>query len=138
MIPCERYTFFTLARDASFFLLGAVTLMVGFSFAPPLAFKIGASIALIFALLMLLRSTLLTEERFRRSEVWRALEPDERPSGEHGLRAARDYMDEMMLRFAKSSSAIAGVLYGSALVLSLTATDPEIDGFVTASVASLQ
>ena len=138
MIPCERYALFTLARDASFFLLAAVTLMIGFSFAPPLAFKIGATIALIFTLVLLIRSFLLTEERFRRSEVWRGLEPDERPSGEDGVRIARDYMDYLLLRFAKSASAIAGVLYGSALVLSLTATNSETDGFVTAAVAGLQ
>ena len=120
MIPCERYALFTLARDASFFLLAAVTLMVGFSFEPPLAFKIGATVALIFTVVMLIRSYLLTQERFLRSEVWRGLAPDERPAGEHGLRIARDYMQELMLRFAKSSSAVAGVLYGSALVLSVS------------------
>ena len=138
MIPCERYALFTLARDASFFLLGAVTLMIGFSFAPPLAFKIGATIALIFTVILLIRSFLLTEERFRRSEVWRGLVPEERPAGEDGVRIARDYMEYLLLRFAKSASAIAGVLYGSALVLSLTAANPDADGFVTAAVAGLR
>jgi hypothetical protein len=120
MIPCERYAFFTLARDASFFLLAAVMLMIAFSFEPPLAFEIGASVALLFSLLLLVRSYLLTPDRFMRSEVWRGLLPDERPAGEHGVRIARAYMEEQMLRFAKSSSAIAGLLYGSALILSLT------------------
>lgn len=120
MIPCERYAFFTLARDAGFFSLAAVTLMIAFSFEPPLAFEIGASVALIFSIILLLRSSLLTQERFLRSEVWRGLDPDERPAGEHGVRIARVHVQEMMLRFAKSSSAIAGVLYGSALLLSLT------------------
>jgi len=120
MIPCERYAFFTLARDAGFFSLAAIVLMIGFSFEPPLAFEIGASVALLFSVLLLLRSLLLTPERFMRSEVWRGLNPDERPAGEHGIRIARDYMRETMLRFAKSSSAIAGLLYGSALILSLT------------------
>ncbi len=120
MIPCQRYAFFTLIRDAGFFTLAAITLMIGFSFEPPLAFEIGATMALVFSLLLLLRCLLLTPERFRHSEVWRGLDPDERPAGEHGIRIARDYMEELMLRFAKSSSAIAGLLYGSALILSLT------------------
>lgn len=120
MIPCERYAFFTLVRDASFFLLAAVTLMIAFSFAPPLAFEIGATVALIFSVVLLIRSYLLTRERFLRSEVWRGLAPDERPAGEHGVRIARAYMEELLLRFAKSSSAIAGLLYGSALILSMT------------------
>lgn len=120
MIPCQRYAFFTLTRDAGFFTLAAIVLMIGFSFEPPLAFEIGATMALVFSLLLLLRCLLLTPERFRRSEVWRGLGPDERPAGEHGIRIAREYMEELMLRFAKSSSAIAGLLYGSALILSLT------------------
>lgn len=118
MIPCERYAVFTLVRDASFFSLAAILLMVAFS--SPLAFEIGATVALLFSLLLLVRSYLLTPERFERSEVWRGLEPDERPAGEHGARIARAYMEEQLLRFAKSGSAIAGLLYGSALLLSLT------------------
>lgn len=120
MIPCERYAFFTLARDAGFFALAAIVLMIGFSFEPPLAFEIGATMALVFSLFLLARCYLLTRERFLRSEVWRGLLPDERPAGDHGIRIARDYMEELLLRFAKSSSAIAGWLYGSALILSLT------------------
>ena len=50
MIPCERYAFFTLVRDASFVTLAGAMMMVGASFDPPLAFKVGASLALIFAL----------------------------------------------------------------------------------------
>jgi hypothetical protein len=119
MIPCERYACFTLLRDASFFTLAAVVLMIAFSFEPPLAFEIGATVALIFTIILLVRSYLLTQERFLRSEVWRGLEPEERPAGEHGAQIARDHMQELLLRFAKSSSAIAGVLYGSALVLSV-------------------
>jgi hypothetical protein len=120
MIPCRRYAFFTLARDAGFFSLAAITLMVAYSFAPALAFEIGATVALIFTILMLVRSYLLTTERFRRGEVWRSLLPDERPAGEHGVVVARAVMEELMLRFAKTSAGIAGVLYGSALLLSLT------------------
>ena len=120
MIPCERYAYFTLVRDASFFTLAAVLLMIAFSFEPPLAFEIGATVALIFTIVLLIRDLLLTHERFLRSEVWRGLEPEERPAGEHGAQIARDYMHELLLRFAKSSSAIAGVLYASALVLSVS------------------
>jgi hypothetical protein len=120
MVPCERYACFTLVRDASFFTLAAVLLMIAFSFEPPLAFEIGATMALVFTIVLLVRSRLLTHERFLRSEVWRGLEPEERPAGEHGAQIARDYMQELLLRFAKSSSAVAGVLYGSALVLSVS------------------
>lgn len=121
MIPCARFAFFTLARDACFVALAAATLMVGFSFAPPLAFKIGATVALIFAIVLLVRSYFLTEERFLRSEAWRALKPEERPADEWGRELARAYLQELMLRFAKGASGIAGVLYCSALVVAVAA-----------------
>jgi hypothetical protein len=118
MIPFARFAFFTIARDASFVTLAAATLMVGFSFVPPLAFKIGATIALIFSIVLLVRSYFLTEERLLRSEVWQALRPDERPAGEYGRQLARAQLEELLLRFAKGASGIAGILYGAALVLS--------------------
>ena len=118
MIPFRRVAFFTVARDASFVALAAATLMVAFSFAPPLAFKIGATVALIFSVGLLIRRYFLTEERFLRSEAWRALRPEERPAGQHGRELARAQLEGVLLRFAKAASGIAGILYGSALVLS--------------------
>ena len=93
-----RFAFYTVARDTGFVALAAVTLMVRFSFELPLAFKIGASVALIFSLLLLVRIYFLTEERFLRSEAWRALRPDARPEGEQGQRLARAQLEELLLR----------------------------------------
>lgn len=56
MNPFARFAFFTIARDASFVTLAAATLMVAFSFEPPLAFKIGATVALIFSIGLVVRS----------------------------------------------------------------------------------
>jgi len=120
MNPCERYAQFTLARDAGFFAVAAVTLMVAFSFEPALALDLGASVALIFAVVQVLRVSRLTEERFRRSEVWLALRPDERPAGEHGVRFALTSLQDHMLRFAKSAAGAAVMLYGSGLTYSVT------------------
>lgn len=120
MHPCERYAHFTLLRDAGFFAVAAVTLMIGFSFEPALALDIGASVALLFAVVQLVRASRLTEDRFRRSEVWRALEPDERPAGGHGLRFALTSLQDQMLRFAKSAAGAAVTLFGSGLAVSLT------------------
>ena len=117
MIPFRRIAFYTVARDASFVTLAAATLMVAFSFAPPLAFKIGATVALMFSIGLLIRRYFLTEERFLRSEAWRALRPEETPAGQHGQALARAQLEELLLRVAKAASGIAGILYGSALVL---------------------
>lgn len=118
MIPFRRFAFYTVARDAAFVALAAATMMVGASFEPPLAFKIGATVALIFSIGLLIRAYLLTEERFLRSEAWRALRPEERPAGEDERRLAQAQLEELLLRAAKAASGVAGIFYCSALVLS--------------------
>ncbi len=120
MHPCERYARFTLLRDAGFFAVAAVTLMLGFSFEPALALDIGASVALLFAIVQLLRASRLTEDRFRHCEVWQALEQDERPAGPQGIRFALTSLQNEMLRFAKSAAGAAATLFGSGLAVSLT------------------
>lgn len=123
MIPCRSFAFYTLARDASFVALAAVIMMVvGFSFDAALAFKIGATVSLVFSLLLLARVHFLTDERFARSEAWRALRPEERPPGETGRQYARAQFEELMLRFARASAGLAGILYASALMASMGMT----------------
>ena len=117
MNPFRQFAFFTVARDSSFVALAAATLMVAFSFEPPLSFTIGATVALIFSVGLLLRVYLLTEERFLRSEAWRSLRPDEKPAGDHGRRIACAQFRELLLQFSKTASGVACILYTSALVL---------------------
>jgi len=136
MIPCARFAFFTLARDSLFVALAALLLMVAFSFEPPLAFKVGASVALIFSVGLLARGYFLSEERFRRSEAWRALTPEERPAGDLGPQLAKEHFQTLLLRFAQGASAVAAVFYTSALLLSAILNDPGFDAIVTAGLAS--
>lgn len=117
-MPSIHFAFFTLLRDSAFVTLAAATLMAGFSFDPPLAFTIGATVALVFSVGLLSRSYFLSEERFLRSEAWQALRPNERPADEHGRRLAKAKLEEFLLRFAKGASGIAGILYATALALS--------------------
>jgi hypothetical protein len=114
----HRFAVFTVARDASFVALAAVCLMVGFSFAPAMALAIGANIALLFAVGLLLRVACLTSEGIVDTEPWRILEPEERPDGEAARHLARDDLQELLLRFAKAAAGVAIVLYSSSLLLS--------------------
>lgn len=119
MILFARFAFFTLVRDSGVVALATALLMLAFSFEPAMAFDVGATVALIFALGLLLRVLCLTEHRFTRSEAWSALQDEERPVGDDGMRWARAEWERMLLRFAQSAAAIAGILYGSALLLSV-------------------
>lgn len=115
-----QYAFSVTARDASFVALAATTLMVGFSFNPPLALVIGAHIALLFSLVLLYRVTVLTDERIKRTEPWRGLEPEERPRGDFALPRARVLLEETLLRFSKSAAGIACTLFVLAIGTSLS------------------
>jgi hypothetical protein len=117
-----QFAFSLTLRDASFVALAALTLMLGFSFNPPLALVIGAHIALIFSLTLLYRVSLLTDERVRRTEAWRVLEPHERPHGEFALAAAHQRLEEVLLRFAKTSAGVACTLFVLSLGTSLSCT----------------
>jgi Na+/melibiose symporter-like transporter len=121
MNPFTRFAFFTVARDTGFVTLAAMLLMLAFSFEPALAFKVGATIALVFSVGLLMRVYFLTEERLERSEVWRALPEEERPPGDDGRRWAKGHLEMLLLHFAKDASAFAGLLYCTALVMGLAA-----------------
>ena len=118
MNPFTRFAYYTVARDAGFVSLGSGVLMLSFSFWPPVAIEVGAIIALMFSVGLLIRAGFLTEKRITRSEVWRALPDEERPEGEDAQRWARAELQTVLLRFAKSAAGVAGILFMSALVLS--------------------
>ena len=116
-----QFAFSLTLRDASFVALAATTLMVGFSFDPPLALVIGAHVALIFSLILLYRVTRLTDERMKRTEPWRVLEPHERPRGDFALVLAHDRLEEVLLRFSKSAAGVACGLFSASIGYSLLA-----------------
>ena len=129
----HRFAFATIARDATFVALAAATLMVAFSFAPALALSIGANIALVFSLGMVLRAACLREDRIERTEVWRILRPQERPIGDAGRRSACDDLQDLLLRFAQAAAGVAIVLYTTSLFISLNAQSRSLHAVVTSS-----
>jgi hypothetical protein len=82
------------------------------------AFLLGANIALLFSVGLIAWTSQLDEEQIVRTEAWRMLGPEEQPAGRAGRRCALANLEEMALRFAKASSAIAIALTGAVLVLS--------------------
>jgi len=116
MISFSRYAFIAMLRDACFVMLAAGLMMVAFRDEPRLSVNVGASMALLFSVILVFRAMYLTEERFLRSEAWLALRAEERP---HDRARARARLQELLLRFAKNAAGVAGLLYGAALLLSI-------------------
>jgi hypothetical protein len=113
-----RFAFFTIARDASFSALAGGILMVAYSFDPPLALVIGASVAMFFATVMLVRALFLTEDRVVATEPWQVMEPEQRPVGDAGRAVACDRFETMLLGAAKNAAGIASVMFGLGLLIS--------------------
>ena len=112
-----RFAFFTIARDASFSALAAGILMVAYSFNPPLALVIGATVAMFFAAVMLVRALVLTEDRIVATEPWQVMEPEQRPVGDAGRAFAYDRLETMLLSAAKNAAGIASVMFAFGLLI---------------------
>ena len=114
----SRFAFFTVARDASFSALAAGILMIAYSFDLSLAFVIGASVAMLFTTIMLIRALVLTEDRIVATEPWLVMQPEERPVGDAGRAYAREKLETMLLTGAKSAAGVASFLFGLGLLTS--------------------
>jgi hypothetical protein len=121
----------TIARDSTFVALAAATPMLAFGFAPALALGIGANIALLFAIGLLLRAACLSDNRIEHAEAWRILRPQERPVGDAGHRSARDDLRGVLLRFAEAAAGAAIVLYSASLYISLAAQSRSLHALVS-------
>jgi hypothetical protein len=111
--------FASVACDAAFVVIAAAILMFAFSFNPPLALKIGAGIALAFALRLIYRQVQLSRKGVCHTELWQLMEPDELPREAQGIRRAQQGLEDILLRFAKGASAVSVALFAAAFVITL-------------------
>ena len=91
-------------------LLVAVLAIALNDLAAPAALLAAATVALLFALVLMVRAGRLTERNVTRGQFWRTVPPRNRPPGEAGARLAHRVLQETWLRFAKGAAVIAIVL----------------------------
>ena len=82
----------------------------------PAALLVAATVALLFALVLMARAGRLTERNVTRGQFWRTVPPRNRPPGEAGARLASRVLRETWLRFAKAAAMVAIVLASLAYV----------------------
>lgn len=116
----RQVTFFLTVWRAFLAGLSAVVLMLIYSAGPTGACLIGANVALVFAIGLILHAKSLSAERMDRIEAWRELGAHERPAGMQGRQWAFKVFEEQQLRFAKGAAAVAIALSAAALTLSQT------------------
>jgi len=82
----------------------------------PAALLVAATVALLFALILMARAGRLTERTVTRGQFWRTVPPRNRPPGEAGARLASRVLRETWLSFAKGAAMVAIVLASLAYV----------------------
>ena len=90
-------------------------LIVTRNFEPSVVLLIGGGVALVYSLVLVLYAGWLSDDRVVRIEPWRAIEHGERPAGKAGRKWAYNFMNELVLRFAKAASGVAIALLATAL-----------------------
>jgi hypothetical protein len=106
-----RDTAFYLMVWQTFLAILATLLLIALNdIEPAIALLIAANLALLFALVLMIRANRLDEQRIVRTAFWRTIPARQRPRGEAGLRLARVALAETWLRFAKAAAAAAIVL----------------------------
>lgn len=113
----QQNAFYLLVWRALATTLVAIVLMATRSFDLRVALLIGADVALLFALMLIVSLECLTDERIVWTEAWRMLKLEQQPAGVAGRRCARDILREVTGRFATGAAVIAAVLSVSALVI---------------------
>src|SRR5947209_10066799 len=114
MEPVRETTFCLTLWHAVLTGIVGVLLIVLNDFEAATALLIAANIVLLYALVLIARASRLNERRIVHSQIWRTLTPRRRPSGEAGLSAASEAVQQIWLRFAKGAAAAAIILSGLA------------------------
>ena len=73
----------------------------------PAALLVAANVALLFAIVLMLRAGRLTAANVTRGQFWRTLPASVRPRGEAGARIAHRTLQDTWFRFAKAAAAVA-------------------------------
>ena len=110
--------YYLLVWRAILVALIAAVLMVTHTIELKAALLLGATIALLFSVGLIVWTSQLDERQIVRTEAWRMLVPEERPAGPAGRQCALNNLEQMAFRFAKVSSAVAIALTGTALAIS--------------------
>lgn len=117
----EALAEFSVGRGCAFAMLAITVAMVGFSFDSVYALKVGAGLALITSLTLLLRAVYAEHKPYKSTELWVLLKPDERPPASAAQQVLSRALKRAYLRFALYfASGTAGLTTLALVVLFLS------------------
>lgn len=120
----DRLAHLSVGRACGFAGLGIFCLMMGLSFDPLLALKVGAICATVVAGVLLFKSWRTAYADHRNTELWLMLEDEERPPERYAQRVTANALRDAYLEFAEASAGFAVFFWASAVVLWLAGVEP--------------
>ncbi len=120
----EQLAHLSVARGSGFVTLAITTVMVGLSGHMPTAFKAGGVLALLTCMVLLLKAAYAHRRRYRDTELWIMLDPDDRPSKATAQRIVGTTLRHMYLRFARHFALGSTALLAGSLILAMVG-DPK-------------
>lgn len=115
------------ARAVMFGALAIVCVMFAFAFSPPAAFRTGAVLALVMAVVLLLKAHYALWQQPKHTEVWLYLDERIRPRDPEATRRFANVLRDVYGRFAAITFAAACGLFLISVVM--IAAGMEIQGF---------
>lgn len=117
--PVRRVAYVSFARGCGFGGLTIFTTMLGMSYQPVLALRIGGYGWLLVTTILLLMVHLAPRTSYRSTEIWLMLPTELRPPREVAQQRIAEVRIDVMQRFAYATAWLAAVLLAGALFLEL-------------------
>ncbi|MDP4795362.1 MAG: hypothetical protein NWR87_00485 [Rhodospirillales bacterium] len=117
MEAIENAAFISLGRASGFAGLFIFTLMVGLSFDPPVATRVGGLLGIGVWLILMLYGWRATSRPYKRTEAWMILPKDLRPPAVVAQRMIGRALHDTAFWFARRVAIVSGFLLVSSVVL---------------------
>jgi hypothetical protein len=119
MEKMREIAFQSVQRACLFGALAVFCLMVGLSFEPQLAFKVGGMATTAMAGILAYKAREARNKPYQKTEMWLLLPKEFRPPKAYAQRVSAAILRDTYLNFALWTSAIAVVMWAIALLLGL-------------------
>lgn len=119
MEEIRRLAFTTVARACAFAMLAVACMMVGLSYDPAAAFRLGGLLSLLLSTVLIVKGRSARSLDHRRTELWLYLDKGSRPQEAIARVLVGSALREAYFTFARYSAACAAVMLACSLALHL-------------------
>lgn len=122
MESVERAAYLSVGRACAFGALAIFCFVVGLSYDPNLAARVGGFLCMLMTAILLMRAASAPTRSYKRTETWLMLESSERPSAHIAQQVIGSVLREAYFWYARSTATVTVLLLMIALVLPLFAS----------------